>query len=158
MQNDYNSLLAEWFQWFIRIVLQVSLCFCFVLKIDLFFDPPLHYSNSWPLSGYFSSVHLILRQYQPYINKTITAIFTCRTIPMKYWNHSPIQVNCCYRFIDMSRKQKNTRIILTTKHWNYSTCFRPKIQDLTYIDKPLNKSLNFSTSSCCCCFDLEIQF
>ena len=48
--------------------------------------------------------------------------FTCRTSPVKYWNHSGGKVLLSFW---SNSWQRYTGIILTTKHWNYSTCFGP---------------------------------
>ena len=59
-----------------------------------------------------------------------------------------LPVNCCYSFIDIASKQRNTGILLTTKHWNYSTCFRPRchLRNFCYTNwtyEGANVSLNF---------------
>ena len=66
-----------------------------------------------------SLVYTILRQYQQNDNSNLLAE------RFQYFTGIILQVNCCYRFIDMSWKQRNTGIILQAKSWNYSTCFGP---------------------------------
>ena len=66
-----------------------------------------------------SFVHTILRQYQQNDNSNLLAE------RFQYFTGIILQANCCYHFIDMSWKQRNTGIILQAKSWNYSTCFGP---------------------------------
>ena len=72
-----------------------------------------------------SVVYLILRHYKQNDNSNLLAEWF-------QWNTGIfLQVNC-YHLNDMSRKLTNTGIILTTKCWNYSTCFGPKPQKISW--------------------------
>ena len=75
-----------------------------------------------------SLVYTILRQYQQNDNSNLLAE------RFQYFIGIVLQVNCCYRFIDMSWKQRNTGIILQAKSWNYSTCFGPKCLQKQWLD------------------------
>ena len=120
-QNDNNNLLEKRFQWFTRIVLQGFLCFCFVIVLS---TATCFWSTiaSGVTHCCLSSVHLILRQYQQNNNSNLIAEW------FKWNNGIVLQVNCCYCFIDMSREERNTGIIMTTKHWNHWTCLLPIVE------------------------------
>ena len=133
-QIDNNNLLTKWFQWFTGIVLQGFFCFCFVIILSM---STCFWSTitSGITHCCLSSIHLILRQYQQNNNSNLLAEWF-------QWNTVIVlQVNGCYCFIDMSQRQRNTGIILTTKHWNYSTCFGPKCKKMIFILFHLMSSL-----------------
>ena len=119
-QNDNNNLLAQQFQWFTGIVLQGFHCLRFVTVLSML-------TCCWftITSGIahccLSFVHLILRQYNKQNdNSNLLAEWF-------QWNTGIVlQVNCCYHFIDMSGKQRNTGINLIKKPMELFNLLYPK--------------------------------
>ena len=106
-----TSLLAERSQQFPCITIPVIYWNCFA-SVSLFwfwFANWLIFRSTIVLV--LSFVLTILRQYQQNDNSNLLAERFQRNTGII------LQVNCCYCFIDMSQKQRNTGIILTTKRW-----------------------------------------
>ena len=86
-----------------------SFCYCFV-NVEMFLIQ--HH-----IRHHYTLLFILRAPNFEAISTKLQQQFTCRTIPVKYYDNNSILL---LLLID-----NNTAIILTTKRWNFSTCFSP---------------------------------